>query len=361
MGRVRGTGSHVTKKQMIHLGIIKAKEKANKVDKEEINALKDEFKSYVQEVVKVQFQDFQLAIQGTMQSMMDGLNHGSPHVMMTPRSEFASNSREIQEIRVRVHGGNGLKIEDGDITKNNPMTASEEQQKVKFPATAMAKVHCGYKRRKVNPPNASESRIAEQSQSLQVEREEPAELSLELKEAVLQLDKGRSECPTTGGSVSPPEDEIGQVDKSVLTNEGPGPSVSPSSYSGVPPAKDNGDSVDKSVPTNEGPSPSVSPSSGDGVPPAEDDGGPVDKSVPTNEGPGSSVSPRSGGGVPHAEHDGGPVDKSKPTNVSPSSGGGVPRLKTMEAWIADHFLDCSRVVYNMEYTELMPCMCKWKS
>ncbi|KAM7519055.1 hypothetical protein LguiB_018017 [Lonicera macranthoides] len=53
-GRVRGAGSHVTKKQMIHLGIAKAKEKANKVDKEGINALKDEFKSYVQEAVKVQ-------------------------------------------------------------------------------------------------------------------------------------------------------------------------------------------------------------------------------------------------------------------------------------------------------------------
>ncbi|KAM7493362.1 hypothetical protein LguiB_027971 [Lonicera macranthoides] len=46
-GRVRGAGSHVTKKQMIHLGIAKAKEKSNKVDNEGINALKDEFKSYV--------------------------------------------------------------------------------------------------------------------------------------------------------------------------------------------------------------------------------------------------------------------------------------------------------------------------
>ncbi|KAM7524959.1 hypothetical protein LguiA_014861 [Lonicera macranthoides] len=52
-GRVCGAGSHVTKKQMIHLGIAKAKENANKVDKEGINALKDEFKSYVQEAVKV--------------------------------------------------------------------------------------------------------------------------------------------------------------------------------------------------------------------------------------------------------------------------------------------------------------------
>ncbi|KAM7510526.1 hypothetical protein LguiB_009401 [Lonicera macranthoides] len=43
-------------------GIAKAKEEANKVGKEGINALKDEFKSYVQEAVKVQFQDFQLAI-----------------------------------------------------------------------------------------------------------------------------------------------------------------------------------------------------------------------------------------------------------------------------------------------------------
>ncbi|KAM7522741.1 hypothetical protein LguiA_012643 [Lonicera macranthoides] len=57
----------------------------------ESNALKDEFKSYVQEAVKVQFQDFQLAIQGTMQNMMADLNRGSPH-MTTPRSEFASNS-----------------------------------------------------------------------------------------------------------------------------------------------------------------------------------------------------------------------------------------------------------------------------
>ncbi|KAM7477762.1 hypothetical protein LguiA_025975 [Lonicera macranthoides] len=36
-------------------------------------------------------------------------------------------------------------------------------------------------------------------------------------------------------------------------------------------------------------------------------------------------------------------------------------LTLLVAWIADHFLDCLRVVYNMEYTELMPRMCKWKS
>ncbi|KAM7506981.1 hypothetical protein LguiA_017434 [Lonicera macranthoides] len=83
-GRARGVGSHVTKKQLIHLGIAKAKEEVNKVEKEGINALKDEFKSYVQEAVKVQFQDFQLAIQGTMQNMMADLNRGSPHVT-TPR------------------------------------------------------------------------------------------------------------------------------------------------------------------------------------------------------------------------------------------------------------------------------------
>ncbi|KAM7469818.1 hypothetical protein LguiA_008001 [Lonicera macranthoides] len=91
-GHVRGVGSHVTKKQLIHLGIAKAKEEANKVEKEGINALKDEFKSYVQEAVKVQFQDFQLAIQGAMQNMMADFNRGSLHVMTTPRSEFASNS-----------------------------------------------------------------------------------------------------------------------------------------------------------------------------------------------------------------------------------------------------------------------------
>ncbi|KAM7503411.1 hypothetical protein LguiB_002315 [Lonicera macranthoides] len=90
-GRARGVGSHVTKKQLIHLGIAKAKEEVNKVEKEGINALKDEFKSYVQEAVKVQFQDFQLAIQDTMQNMVTDLNRGSPHVT-TPRSEFASNS-----------------------------------------------------------------------------------------------------------------------------------------------------------------------------------------------------------------------------------------------------------------------------
>ncbi|KAM7474008.1 hypothetical protein LguiB_021251 [Lonicera macranthoides] len=42
--------------------------------------------------MKVQFQDFQLAIQGTMQNMMVDFNRGSPHVMTTLRSEFASNS-----------------------------------------------------------------------------------------------------------------------------------------------------------------------------------------------------------------------------------------------------------------------------
>ncbi|KAM7466306.1 hypothetical protein LguiB_013868 [Lonicera macranthoides] len=97
-GRVRGAGSHVTKKQMIHLGIANAKEKANKVDKEGINALKDEFKSYVQEAVKLQFQDFQLAIQGTMQSMMADLNSGSPHVMMTPRIGLPKNT-DLLEFR----------------------------------------------------------------------------------------------------------------------------------------------------------------------------------------------------------------------------------------------------------------------
>ncbi|KAM7489083.1 hypothetical protein LguiB_026567 [Lonicera macranthoides] len=85
-GRARGVGSHVTKKQLIHLGIAKAKEEVNKVEKEGINALKDEFKSYVQEAVKVQFQDFQLAIQDTMQNMVTDLNLGSPHVT-TPRKK----------------------------------------------------------------------------------------------------------------------------------------------------------------------------------------------------------------------------------------------------------------------------------
>ncbi|KAM7477312.1 hypothetical protein LguiA_025525 [Lonicera macranthoides] len=87
------------------------------------------------------------------------------------------------------------------------MTASERQRRVKFVATTTAKVHCGYKRTRVDPPNASESGIAEQSQSLRVEREEPVELSQELEEAVPQLDEGRSECPSTGGGVSPPDDE----------------------------------------------------------------------------------------------------------------------------------------------------------
>ena len=58
MGRIRGVGSHVTKKQLIHLGIAKAKEEANKVEKEGGNALKDEFKSYVHEAMKVKLQDF---------------------------------------------------------------------------------------------------------------------------------------------------------------------------------------------------------------------------------------------------------------------------------------------------------------
>ncbi|KAM7459631.1 hypothetical protein LguiA_036625 [Lonicera macranthoides] len=31
------------------------------------------------------------------------------------------------------------------------------------------------------------------------------------------------------------------------------------------------------------------------------------------------------------------------------------------AWINDHFSECVRVVPNMEYTELMPRMCKWKA
>ncbi|KAM7488890.1 hypothetical protein LguiB_026374 [Lonicera macranthoides] len=53
-GRGRGAGSHVTKKQMIYLGIAKGKKKTNKVDKEGINPLKDEFKSYIQKAVKGQ-------------------------------------------------------------------------------------------------------------------------------------------------------------------------------------------------------------------------------------------------------------------------------------------------------------------
>ncbi|KAM7470601.1 hypothetical protein LguiA_008784 [Lonicera macranthoides] len=65
----------------------------------------------------------------------------------------------------------------------------------------------GTKGLRVDPPNASESGIAEQSQSLRVEREEPVELSQELEEAVPQLDESRSECPSTGGGVSPLDDE----------------------------------------------------------------------------------------------------------------------------------------------------------
>ncbi|KAM7510995.1 hypothetical protein LguiB_009870 [Lonicera macranthoides] len=179
----------------------------------------------------------------------------------------------------------------GVVLERGLKGASERQRKVKFAATATAKVHYGYKRRNVDPPNASELGIPEE-------------------EAVPQLNEGRSECSSTGGSVSPPEDERGQVDKSVPTNEGPGPSVNPSSGGGVPHAEDDGVPVDKLIPTNEGLGPSVNPSSGGGVPYAEDNGGPVDKSVPTNEGPGPSHSRSSGGGVPSTEDDGGPIDKS---------------------------------------------------
>ncbi|KAM7475415.1 hypothetical protein LguiB_022658 [Lonicera macranthoides] len=86
----------------------------------------------------------------------------------------------------------------------------------------------------------------------------------------------------TGGGVSPPEDERGQVDKSVPTNKCPGPSVNPSSGDSVPSAEDDGGPVDKSAPTNEGPGSSDSRSNGGGVHLAEDDGGLVDKSVLTN-------------------------------------------------------------------------------
>lgn len=136
------------------------------------------------------------------------------------------------------------------MTKNNPMTASERQRRVKIVATATTKVH-GYKRRKVDPPTSDvRSEIVEQSQPFSVEREKLVEFSPESEEAVPQCDEGRiegpgpSEGPSSGGSVSPLEDEGGPVDKSILTIEGPsdGDDVSPPEYDGGP--------VDKWVLTN---------------------------------------------------------------------------------------------------------------
>ncbi|KAM7509443.1 hypothetical protein LguiA_019896 [Lonicera macranthoides] len=123
---------------------------------------------------------------------------------------------------LEINKGNVNRLALLYMTNNNPITATERQRKVKFATTTTTtttvKVHCGYKRRKLDPPNASESGIIEQRQYLRFEREEPAKLSPELEEAVLQLDEGCSECPSTGGGVSPLEDDGGSVNKSVLTS-----------------------------------------------------------------------------------------------------------------------------------------------
>ncbi|KAM7508208.1 hypothetical protein LguiA_018661 [Lonicera macranthoides] len=102
------------------------------------------------------------------------------------------------------------------------MITSKRQWKVKF-AAATSKVYVGYKMRKVDPPNALKSGIAEQS---------------------------RSKCPSAGDGVSPLEDDRGQVDKLVLSDEGPGPSDSPNSGGNVCPLEDDRGPVDKSVLTS---------------------------------------------------------------------------------------------------------------
>ena len=77
------------------------------------------------------------------------------------------------------------------MTKNNPITASERQRRVKIAATVTTKVHVRHKRR-----NIVATATAEQSEPLPVEREKPAELSPESKEAVPQRDESCIKCPS---------------------------------------------------------------------------------------------------------------------------------------------------------------------
>ncbi|KAM7478382.1 hypothetical protein LguiA_026595 [Lonicera macranthoides] len=76
----------------------------------------------------------------------------------------------------------------------------------------------------------------------------------------------------------------------------------------------------------------------------------VKKNGPLHEGPGEGRK---------QEDDGGPVDKSVLTSFKTHITYAIWNKEV--AWINDHFSECVRVVPNMEYTELMPRMCKWKA
>ncbi|KAM7503376.1 hypothetical protein LguiB_002280 [Lonicera macranthoides] len=95
-GRLRGVGSHISKKQMVIVEIEKAKGVAKNKEKTKDDAFKDEVMASVQsqmQTINADFKsDLMLSMQNLLQSFMNGAKESSPPVVVTPRSDLGSNS-----------------------------------------------------------------------------------------------------------------------------------------------------------------------------------------------------------------------------------------------------------------------------
>ncbi|KAM7468868.1 hypothetical protein LguiA_007051 [Lonicera macranthoides] len=95
-GRLRGVGSHISKKQMVIVEIEKAKGVAKNKEKTKDDAFKDEVMASMQSQIQTINADFKsdlmLSMQNLLQSFMNSAKESSPPVVGTPRSDLGSNS-----------------------------------------------------------------------------------------------------------------------------------------------------------------------------------------------------------------------------------------------------------------------------
>ncbi|KAM7474177.1 hypothetical protein LguiB_021420 [Lonicera macranthoides] len=91
-GRLRGVGSHISKKQMVIVEIGKAKESAKKKEKAKGDALKDEMMASVQSQIQTMHADLKNDLMLSMQSLlnyfMNNAKESSPPMRVTPRTRI---------------------------------------------------------------------------------------------------------------------------------------------------------------------------------------------------------------------------------------------------------------------------------
>ncbi|KAM7515063.1 hypothetical protein LguiA_004646 [Lonicera macranthoides] len=97
-GRLRGVGSHISKKKMVIVEIEKAKGVAKNKEKTKDDAFKDEVMAFVQsqmQTINADFKsDLMLSMQNLLQSFMNGAKESSPPVVVTHRRPLRVRTAE---------------------------------------------------------------------------------------------------------------------------------------------------------------------------------------------------------------------------------------------------------------------------